>query len=58
MPTGNQTVIRRVSRTSLGQYTELPRLACSVVSLGLYVTDAIQFRTLSADAEGNGVHVT
>jgi hypothetical protein len=59
LPTGNQTVICRVSRTSLGQYTELPRLACIVVSLGLYVTsDVIQFRTFSADAEGNGVHVT
>lgn len=59
LPTGNQTVIRWVSRTSFGQYTELPRLACSVVSLGLHVTsDVIQFRTFSADAERNGVHVT
>jgi len=59
LPTGNQPVIRRVSRTLLGQYTELPRLVCSVVSLGLYVTpDVIKFRTFSADAEGSGVHVT
>lgn len=59
LPTGNQTVIRRVSRTSLGQYTEVPHLECSVVSLGLYVTsDVIQFRTFSADTERNDVHVT
>lgn len=59
LPTGKQTVNRRVSRTSLGQYTELPLLACSVVSLGLYVTsDVIQFRKFSTYAEGNGVHVT
>jgi hypothetical protein len=60
LPTGNQTVIRRVSRTSLGTYTELPRLECSVVSVGLYVTsDVNQFRsTFSADTERIGVHVT